>query len=147
MATRKSKNPELSAAANSLADAAHHVGQAFSQKADEIGATVASELDKAKQAALTKRGQATRRFDTLLNRVEGRPRKSLHKLVRETEKKLQTTKKAAQAKLNARPAAAKSKAPAKKAVAKKAPPKAAAAKKAPAKKVAAKKAAARAPKA
>jgi hypothetical protein len=101
MPTRPPKNPELAAAARSLADAVHHIGRAFVQKVDEIGASASAELDKAKQAALTRRGQATRQLDALLRRAEGKLKraineatKSLHKTVREGEKKLQPAKKA-----------------------------------------------------
>jgi len=101
MATHRPKNPELAAAVRNLADAVHHIGKAFVQKVDEIGASASAELDKAKQAALTRRGQATRQLDALLRRAEGKLKraineatKSLHKTVREGEKMLQPAKKA-----------------------------------------------------
>jgi hypothetical protein len=121
MATRKPKNPDLAAAASSLADAVHHIGQAFVKKIDEIGTYVSAELDKARKAALTKRGQTGRKVDALLKSAEGKLRKavgeatkSLHRTVREGEKKLTTTKKAPAKKAVARKTAAR-KAPAKKA--------------------------------
>ena len=126
MATHRPKNPELAAAVRNLADAVHHIGKAFVQKVDEIGASASAELDKAKQAALTRRGQATRQLDALLRRAEGKLKraineatKSLHKTVREGEKKLTAPKKAPATKVAVKKAAAK-KAPAKKATVKKA---------------------------
>jgi hypothetical protein len=114
MATQKPKNPELAAAANSLADAVHHIGQAFVQKVDEIGASASAELDRAKHVALTKRGQATRELDALLKRAEGKLKKaineatkSLHKTVRAGEKKLQPAKKVAAKKVAAKKVSAK----------------------------------------
>ncbi len=142
MATRKLSNPELAAAARNLNSAAHHIRRAVNQKLDELGKTVAMELQKAKKTAMTKGGQAKRRFDALLKTTEARlkrvntdARKSLHKAVAEAEKKLVTAKatvtrpatarKAAVKKSTARKAGAK-RAPAKKAAAKRAPRKAAA---------------------
>jgi hypothetical protein len=140
MATRKPKNPELVAAAGHLADAAHHVREAMSQKLDAFGAAAVVELDKARQSALARSGQASRKFESLmkkarqqLTKATGAAKKSLHKAVRESEKKLLAMDKALQADLaklqrtsRAEPAAAK------------ALPKKAAAKRAPAQKVPAK---------
>ena len=135
MATRKPSNPELAAAARNLNSAAFHIRRAVNQKLDELARTVAIELQKAKKTAMTKGGQAKRRFDALLKTTEARlkkvntdARKSLHKAVAEAEKKLVTAKAAV-----TRPAAAK-KAAVKKTVGK------ASAKRAPAKKAAVKRA-------
>jgi uncharacterized protein (DUF885 family) len=140
MATRKPRNPELVAAAGHLADAAHHVREAVSQKIDAFGAAAAGELDKARQAALDRSGQAGRKFESLMKKARQQltkatdtAKKSLHKAVRESEKKLQAMDKALQSDLaklrrsiRAEPASAK---PSKQAAAKKAPPKKAAARK------------------
>ena len=77
MATRKPKTPELEAAASSLADAAHHVGRAVSQKVDEIGAAAAAELDTARKTAMARRDKAARRFDALLDKAEARLKKAI----------------------------------------------------------------------
>jgi len=160
MATRSKKNPELAAAASNIADAAQHIRRAVGKKFDQIGASASAEIGKAKKAALTKRGQAERKFDALLKSAEVRltratneAKRSLHRAVREAEKKLQATKKAVESRLTelhligkGKPAAKKAavkKTPATKAAVKQAPAKKAAAKKAPAKKVAVRKAAAR----
>lgn len=109
MATRKPGNPELAAAARNLNSAALHIRRAVNQKLDEIGKTVAAELQKAKKTAMTKGGKARRRFDALLKTTEARlkkvntdARKSLHKAVAEAQKKVVTAKAAV-----TRPAAAK----------------------------------------
>ncbi len=142
MATRKPSNPELAAAAKNLNSAAFHIRRAVNQKLDELARTVAVELQKAKKTAMTKGGQAKRRFDSLLKTTEARlkkvntqARKSLHGAVAEAQKKLVTakatvarpaaSKKAAVKKTLARKAAAK-RTPAKKAATKRAPRKAAA---------------------
>jgi DNA-binding protein HU-beta len=141
MATRKLSNPELAAAAKNLNSAAHHIRRAVNQKLDELGKTVAMELQKAKKTAMTKGGQAKRRFDALLKTTEARlkrvntdARKSLHKAVAEAEKKLVTAKAAVTRPATAKKATVKKtvrkagvkRAPAKKAAAKRAPRKAAA---------------------
>jgi hypothetical protein len=137
MATRKPKNPELVAAAGHLADAAHHVREAVSQKIDAFGAAAVVELDKARRSALARSGQASRKFESLMKKAQQQltkatnaAKKSLHKAVRESEKRLLAMDKALQADLAklqrtslAEPAAAKAvptkvavkKAPAKKA--------------------------------
>lgn len=109
MATRKLKNSELAAAADNLAAAAHHVRVAVSKKVDEIRAAASAELAK-----------GSRRIDAELKRVESKltrasedAKKSVHKVVREAESKLQTAVKTAGK-------TAGKKAPAKKAAAKKA---------------------------
>jgi flagellar biosynthesis/type III secretory pathway protein FliH len=106
MATRKSKNPELAAAANDLTAAAHHIRQAINRKLDEIGAAASARLDKAMQAAQAKRARAERQFDALLSKAQKRltkasnqAKKSLHGAVRQAEKRLQATNRAAQSKL------------------------------------------------
>ena len=106
MSTRKPKSPELAAASANLAEAAQHVRLAVSQKFDEIGAAVSAELDKAKLAAVTKRGRARRKFDALLKKAEGRltkatdkARKSLAKAVRDAEKAMEATKAATRTEL------------------------------------------------
>lgn len=131
MATRKPGNPELAAAARNLNSAALHIRRAVNQKLDEIGRTVATELQKAKKTAMTKGGQAKRRFDALLKTTEARlkkvntdARKSLHKAVAEAQKKVVTAKKAT-AKKAVRKASAR-RASAKKVTAKRAPRKTAA---------------------
>lgn len=134
MATRKPNNPELAAAAKSLAAAARHTRKAINQKLGEIGTAASGELNKAKRTALTQSGRAKRQFDALVKAAQARlkkitteARKSLHRAAGEAEKKLQAAKNAVA-----------KKAPAKKAAAKKS-----AAKRAPARKAAVKRAAAR----
>lgn len=99
MATRKPSNPELAAAARNLSSAAFHIRRAVNRKLDEIAKTVAVELQKAKNTAMTKGGQTKRRFDSLLKKTEARlkklngdARRSLHKAVAEAEKRLVTAK-------------------------------------------------------
>lgn len=103
MATRKPKSPELAAAADELASAVQHIRQAINNKLDEIGTVASAELDKAMQAARSKRGQAEHRFDALWAKAQKRllkasdeAKKSLHKAVRQAEKRLEMTKKRAQ---------------------------------------------------
>jgi len=112
MATRKPKNPELAAAAKNLGVAARHIRRAVNQKLDQIGTAASAELAKAKNAALTKSGQAKRDFDALMKKAEARLKKataeakaSLHKAVGEAEKKLGAAKKAAVKKAPAKKAA------------------------------------------
>jgi hypothetical protein len=76
MASKKSKNPELTQAADSLAEAAHHVGKAVSQKVDEIGAAATAELNKVKSAAKAKGGQAQGKLETLIKRAETKLKKA-----------------------------------------------------------------------
>jgi flagellar biosynthesis/type III secretory pathway protein FliH len=138
MATRKPSNPELAAAARNLNSAAHHIRRAVNRKLDEIAKTVAMELQKAKNTAMTKGGQAKRRFDALLKKTEarlkkvnGEARKSLHKAVAEAEKKLVTAKTAVTRSVAARKTATKPagrRVVAKKVAAKRAPAKKATAK-------------------
>ena len=139
MATRKPTNPQLAAAAKNLASAAHHIRLAINQKLDEIGTVASGELDKAKNAALTRSGQAKRQFDALFKTAQGRlkkinsdAKKSLHKAVAEAQKTVQAAKKVVAKKVAAK------KAPAKKAATKKAT-----ARRSPARKAAVKRAAAR----
>lgn len=134
MATRKTSNPELAAAAKNLAAAARHTRKAINQKIDQIGTAASGELNKARRTALTQSGRAKRQFDALVKSAQVRlkkitieAREALHRAAGEAEKKLQA----------ARSAVAK-KVPAKKAASKKA-----AAKRAPARKVAVKRKAAR----
>lgn len=141
MATRPQRNPELAAAAKNLSSAAHHIRRAINKKLDEIGTTVSAELGKAKRAAMTKGGQARRRFDALLKTAETRlkkvnadARKSMHQAVGEAEKKLLAAKKVVAKRVAA-----------KKAVKKRVVAKKATAKRAPAKKTAPRRAAARRP--
>lgn len=141
MATRPQRNPELAAAAKNLSSAAHHIRRAINKKLDEIGTTVSAELGKAKRAAMTKGGQAKRRFDALLKTAETRlkkvnadARKSMHQAVGEAEKKLLAAKKVVAKRVAA-----------KKAVKKRVVAKKATAKRAPAKKTAPRRAAARRP--
>lgn len=136
MATRKPKNPELAAAAKSLASAARHTRKAISQKLDEIGAAASEEMADVKKTALTQSGRARRKIDALVRKAKVQlkkaatgARKSLKQAAGEAEKTLEAAKKAVT-----------KKAPAKKAAAKKP-----AAKRAPARKATAKKAAARKP--
>ncbi len=152
MGTRKSKNTELAAAAGNLAEAARHIRQAVSDKVEAIGASASIELGKVRQVALTKGGQAERRLEALLRRVEGRltqaineASRSLHRVVRDAEKTLQATTKAAQAGLTDLHLAGQGKAATRKATLTKAPTKKAALAKAPAKRVVVKKAPARKP--
>ena len=149
MVIRKPKNPELAAAANHLAEAAHHVRQAVSQKIDHFGAAAALELDKARQVALAQGGQASRKFESLmkrarqqLTRATNAAKKSLDKAVRESEKKLQAMDKAVQVNLVDLQRAGQAKGPAGTAVARKGAPRKAPAKKAAARKPAARKSAA-----
>ena len=58
MATRKRKNPELAAAADNLAAAAHHVRAAVSKKVDALRAAASAELAKGR-----------RQFDAQLRKV------------------------------------------------------------------------------
>ncbi len=96
MVTRKAKNPELVAAVDNLADAAHHVRMAISQKIDAFATAAALELDKARQAAMAQGGAASRKFESLMTKAETQltkatnaAKKSLYKTVRESERKLQ----------------------------------------------------------
>jgi hypothetical protein len=139
MATRKPKNPELAAAASNLGVAARHIRRAVRHKVDELGASAAAEL-----------GKARRQLDAQWKKVEARlikatneAKRSLHRAAREAEKTLQATRKAAHAKLAELQRAGKGGAATKKVAAKKAPARKAAVKRAPVKKAAVKKAAAR----
>lgn len=160
MATRKPKDVELTAAAESLAEAAHHLRQAVSARIDAFESAVAQELDRVRSAAVAKGGQASRDFNSLVRgaqqqatKMTNAAKRSLHQAVRESEKMLQAMDRTVQtdlAKLRraAEARMADGKAPARKVVAKKAPGKkpvarAASAKRAPATKAAAKKAAPR----
>jgi hypothetical protein len=105
MATRKPKNPELAAAADSLAAAAHHVRLAVSKKVDALRASAATELAKGKRRL----DAQLQKFEAKLTKTTEDAKKSVHKAVREAEKRLHAANK---------PAAKK--APAKKATAKKA---------------------------
>jgi len=139
MATRKPKNPELAAAASNLGIAARHIRRAVSHKVDELGASASTELDKARRHL----DAQWKKVEARLIKASNQAKRSLHKAVREAEKTLLATKKAAQAKLAEMQRSAKRQAATRKAVAKTAPAKKAAAKRAPAKKAAVKKAAIR----
>lgn len=139
MATRKPKNPELAAAASNLGVAARHIRRAVQHKVDEIGASASTEL-----------GKARRQLDAQWKKVEARlikagneAKRSLHKAVREAEKTLQATKKAAHTRLAQMHQSSKGAAATKKTIAKKTAAKKTAVKRAPAKKGVVKKVAAR----
>jgi DNA-binding protein HU-beta len=130
MATRKTRNPELAAAAGHLAEAAHLVRQAVSKKIDAFGASAAGELNKAKMAAAVGGTRANRRFESLMRKAQQQLAKatnaakgSLHKAVRESEKRLQAMDKAVKANLAKLQRAGQVKAAAAKKAAKKAPAK------------------------
>jgi membrane-associated HD superfamily phosphohydrolase len=164
MATRKPKDTELHAAAANLAEAAHHLRQAVTERIDAFASAATLELDRARKATAAQGGQASRDFDALMRRAQQQltkttnaAKKSLHKAVRESEKMLQAMDKTVQNDLarlrgtaEARMAAGKTaarkataaKTPAKRPLARTAPARPAPAKKAAARKAAARKAAA-----
>jgi type I site-specific restriction endonuclease len=84
MASRPSRNPELTRAAAELKQAAQHVRAALHMKLDEVRQVAASELAKAKASALKKTGIAQSKVEAALNRAEDR----LHKLIAKAQKSL-----------------------------------------------------------
>jgi len=86
MSMRKTRNPELAQAVDSLGDAAQHVRRAVRGKIDEIRATAAAELVKAKAVALKKTGVVQGKVEAVLNRAEAR----LHRLIAKAQKSLDT---------------------------------------------------------
>lgn len=113
MATRKPKNPELAAAADSLAAAVHHVRVAVGKKVDAIRTAASAELAKGSRLL----DAELKKIEAKLTRASEDAKKSVHKVVREAESKLQTAVRSAGKKVVAKKAPAR-KAPAKKAAAK-----------------------------
>jgi heparin binding hemagglutinin HbhA len=84
MPSRRSRNPELTQAAADLKQATQHVRAALRIKLDEVRQVAASELAKAKTAALKKTGIAQRKVETAMNKAEDR----LHRLIAKAQKSL-----------------------------------------------------------